>query len=113
MLKHQPKTLARTLAYIAVHSPHEFGLYWDADGSMPWKEFYWALQEDDSLRFVRESSVRELQLLGIELPFSLEGNRLRLSSGTALPVILRPITFRKDSIMQLSPRIWSMSINLD
>jgi putative RNA 2'-phosphotransferase len=80
MLKHQPKTLARTLVYIAVHSPDEFGLYWDSDGSMPWKEFYWALQEDDSLKFVRESNLRELALLGIDLPFILDGNRLRLRS---------------------------------
>lgn len=86
MLKHQPKTLARTLAYIGLYSPGEFGLYWDSDGSMPWKEFYWALQQDDSLRFVRESNLRELALLGVDLPFTLDGNRLRLCSSTAGPV---------------------------
>ncbi|MFZ2448307.1 MAG: hypothetical protein WAW37_18260 [Syntrophobacteraceae bacterium] len=86
MLKRQHKTLARTLAFIAYHSPGEFGLFWDPDGTMPWKEFYWALQEDPGLRFVREPTLRELSLLGIELPFSLDGNRLRLAPGTAAPV---------------------------
>ncbi len=64
-----PRTLARTLSTIAVHCPWEHGLFWDPDGSMPWKEFYWALQEDHSLRFVRESHIRELAYLGLEVPF--------------------------------------------
>ncbi|MGC9965425.1 MAG: hypothetical protein ABSE08_08465 [Syntrophobacteraceae bacterium] len=85
MLKHQPKTLARTLEYIAIRSPGEYGLFWDPDGAMPWKEFYWALQEDPSLRFVRESTVRELGLLGMELPFVLDGSRLRLVPETIKP----------------------------
>ena len=78
MLKHQPKTLAKVLDYIARRCPGEHGLFWDTDGAMPWKEFYWALQEDPSLRFVRESTIRELALLGIKLPFALDGNLLRL-----------------------------------
>jgi putative RNA 2'-phosphotransferase len=86
MLKHQPKTLAKTLDYIARRSPGEYGLFWDPDGSMPWKEFYWALQEDPSLRFVREATIRELALLGIQLGFLLDGNRLRLVSDAVLPV---------------------------
>ncbi|MGA2400140.1 MAG: hypothetical protein ABSG91_00345 [Syntrophobacteraceae bacterium] len=85
MLKHQPKTLARILDYIARHSPGEHGLFWDPDGAMPWKEFYWALQEDPSLRFVRESTIRELALLGIELSFGLDGNLLRLRPEVARP----------------------------
>lgn len=74
----QPKTLAKTLSTIACHAPAEFGLFWDPDGTMPWKEFYWALQEDPGLRFVRESIIRQLTMLGLELPFVLEGTRLRL-----------------------------------
>jgi putative RNA 2'-phosphotransferase len=85
MLKHQHKTLARTLQYIGWHSPSEYGLFWDSDGTMPWKEFYWVLQEDPTLRFVREAGLRELSLLGIELPFVLDGNLLRLSPGIAHP----------------------------
>ena len=85
MLKHQPKTLAKVLDYIARRSPGEYGLFWDPDGAMPWKEFYWALQEDPSLRFVRESTIRELALLGIELPFVLDGNLLRLRPEVAGP----------------------------
>lgn len=78
MLKHQPGTLAKTLDFIGRHSPGEYGLFWDPDGTMPWKEFYWALQEDSSLRFVREATIRELTLLGVELPFLLDGSLLRL-----------------------------------
>ena len=84
MLKHQHKTLAKTLSSISTHSPGEYGLFWDPDGTMPWKEFYWALQEDLSLRFVRQSTIRELTLLGIELPFALDGNLLRLRPEFAL-----------------------------
>lgn len=76
--RYNPKTLTKTLLYIAVHAPAEFGLFWDADGTMPWKELYWALQEDASLRFVRESILRELSGLGMDLPFVLDGPRLRL-----------------------------------
>ena len=85
MLKHQPKTLAKILDYIARRSPGEHGLFWDTDGAMPWKEFYWVLQEDPSLRFVRESTIRELALLGIELPWKLDGNMLRLCPEVASP----------------------------
>ncbi len=85
MLKHQPKTLARTLDYIARRAPGEYGLFWDPDGTMPWKEFYWALQEDPALRFVRESTIREIGLLGIDLPFVLDGSRLHLVSEISTP----------------------------
>jgi len=85
MLKHQPKTLAKILDYITWRSPGEYGLFWDPEGTMPWKEFYWALQEDLSLRFVRQSTIKELTLLGIELPFTLDGTLLRPRPGFALP----------------------------
>lgn len=84
--RYLPKTLAKTLAYITCHAPGEHGLFWEADGTMPWKELYWVLQEDPSLRFVRESNIRELTYLGIELPFELDGNLLRLRDGVAAPV---------------------------
>ncbi len=81
--QYNPKTLAKTLSYIAYQAPAEYGLFWDPDGTMPWKELYWALQEDPSLRFVREGIVRELNYLpGCELPFALEGNLLRLRAGS-------------------------------
>ncbi len=84
-MKHQPKTLARTLEYIGFRSPGEFGLFWDPDGTMPWKEFHWALQEDPALRFVRQANLRELELLGLKMSFSLVGNLLRLSPSVAPP----------------------------
>ncbi len=80
-----PKTLAKTLTYILVTAPGEFGLFWNPDGTMPWKELYWALQEDEALRFVRESHVREIRYLGIELPFDLDGSVLRWKASRALP----------------------------
>lgn len=83
--KMPPKTLAKTLGYIGYRAPWEFGLFWDPDGTMPWKEFYWALQEDESLRFVRETHVRDLTFQGLELPFSLDGSRLRLSATVSVP----------------------------
>ena len=83
--QYNPKTLAKTLCYIAVHAPAEHGLFWDPDGTMPWKEFFWALQEDASLRFVRESTIRELAYLGLDVPFVLEGNLLRLKPGSRQP----------------------------
>lgn len=76
--RYNPKTLARTLTYVGYHSPAEFGLFWDPDGSMPWKEFYWALQEDPSLRFVREGHLKELAFLGIQIPFRVQAGFLRL-----------------------------------
>ena len=85
MLKHQPKTLAKTIDYISWRSPGEYGLFWDPEGTMPWKEFYWALQEDSSLRFVRQSTIQELTLLGMELPFALDGTLLRLRPEFVLP----------------------------
>jgi putative RNA 2'-phosphotransferase len=83
--QYNPKTLAKTLSYIGYHAPAEYGLFWDSDGTMPWKELYWALQEDPSLRFVREGIIRELVYLGLELPFVIEGSLLRLQAGLDLP----------------------------
>ena len=83
--QYHPKTLAKILTTILCHAPAEFGLFWDADGSMPWKEVYWALQEDASLRFVREGTIRELAGLGMDLPFVLDGTRLRLLPGWHQP----------------------------
>ena len=84
--RYMPKTLAKTLDYMAFRSPGEFGLFWDADGTMPWKELYWALQEDPFLKFVRETHLKEIAFLGIEMPFALDGASLRLAPGIEVPV---------------------------
>lgn len=84
--QYMPKTLAKTLTYILVHAPHEYGLFWNADGTMPWKELYWTLQEDASLRYVREMHLREIAFLGIEFPVELDGNVLRLKKENFIPV---------------------------
>jgi len=85
MARYLPKTLAKTISYIAYHAPAEYGLFWDPNGTMPWKEFYWALQEDPNLRFVRQSHVQELNYLQIALPFTIEDNLLRLQSQFPVP----------------------------
>jgi putative RNA 2'-phosphotransferase len=82
---HNAKTLAKTLTYLLVHASGEHGLYWDEDGSMPWRELYWAMQEDPSLRFVRETHLREIDFLGIDFPAILEGNLLRLKPSRPVP----------------------------
>jgi len=83
--RYNPKTLAKTLAYILFHAPAEHGLFWDPDGTMPWKELFGVLEEDPSLRFVRESHIREIAYLGLEMPFALEGNLLRLQAPLEQP----------------------------
>ncbi len=82
---YNPKILAKTLSYIAFHSPGEYGLFWDSNGTMPWKEFHWALQEDETLRFVRESHLKEIAYLGIDMPVVLDGAMLRLKDNAAAP----------------------------
>jgi putative RNA 2'-phosphotransferase len=79
------KKLAKTITYIACQAPGEYGLFWNADGTMPWREFYWALQDDPELRFVREMHIQELIYLGLNLPFSLEGRRLHLRDKLQVP----------------------------
>ncbi len=83
---YNPKTLAKTLAYLLHRAPAEFGLFWDEDGSMPWKELYWAMQEDPSLRFVRETHLREIGFLGIEFPAALDGHVLKMKPSLPPPV---------------------------
>lgn len=83
--RHHPRTLAKILATILVHSPGEYGLFWDPEGSMPWKDFHWALEQDPSLRFVREGHLREILYLGIEFPVFLDGKVLRLKDGVPRP----------------------------
>ncbi len=80
-----PKTLAKTLAAIGCHMPDAFGLFWDEDGTMPWKEFLRALHEDPGLRFVRDAHLQEIDFLGIEMPFRLEDRVLRLKDSEPVP----------------------------
>ena len=83
-----PRTLAKTLAYVACIAPSEYGLFWNTDGTMPWKEFYWVLQDDPQLRFVREATIRELELIGADLPFTLQSGLLQAKNPDDLP---RPV----------------------
>ncbi len=89
MAHYKPSTLAKTLAYILIHTPGKHGLFWNPDGTMPWKELYWALQQDPSLRFVRETHFREIAFLGIpNFPVRLEGKLLRMTEGVSPPPLV-------------------------
>jgi putative RNA 2'-phosphotransferase len=92
-MKFHPKTLAKTISYIAFHAPSDHGLFWDDNGAMPWKELHWALQQEPDLGFVRASTLHELQQLGCSLPFILDGRVLRLKEGvthTPYPLVMPP-----------------------
>ncbi len=92
-MKYHPNTLAKTINYIGYHAPGDHGLFWDDNGTMPWKEFYWALQQEPGLGFVRASTLRELQHLGYTLPFILDGQVLRLNEGftnAPYPLVMPP-----------------------
>jgi putative RNA 2'-phosphotransferase len=92
-MKDIQRILAKTISYIGYHSPGEYGLFWDDDGTMPWKEFHWALQREPDLGFVRASTLHELQQLGFSLPFVLDGRLLRLRDGvthTPYPLVITP-----------------------
>jgi putative RNA 2'-phosphotransferase len=87
------RTLAKTISYIGYHSPGDYGLFWDDNGTMPWKEFHWALQREPDLGFVRASTLHELRQLGFSLPFVLDGRLLRLRDGvthTPYPLVIPP-----------------------
>jgi putative RNA 2'-phosphotransferase len=101
--KHHPRTLAKTLTTIAWRSPAELGLFWDPDGSMPWKELYLALHEDPELRFVRDSHIRELALLGMEIPFLVDGNKVRLRPGFTAPVYAAAMSVPERLYMAVRP----------
>ncbi len=74
----KPEKLAKILNTMLYINPGEYGLFWDKNHTMPWKELYWALQRQEDLRFVRKSNIQEIMLLGIDMPFVLEENTLKL-----------------------------------
>lgn len=76
MTSKEMKRLAKSLAYIFCHRPDEYGLFLDDDGSLPVKELLWALGEIDGMRRFRESSLRDLIIIGGYTEFRLEGKKL-------------------------------------
>ncbi|UCG13528.1 MAG: RNA 2'-phosphotransferase [Deltaproteobacteria bacterium] len=77
MGKHQLKNLAKTIEYILLYRPDEFGLFLNDDGSLPIKELMWALHEDSGWRHVRPGHLKELVYSGLQLAFTVEEKRLR------------------------------------
>ncbi len=80
MPRDNPSKIAKILSNIAYYEAGEYGLYWDEDGTMPWKELYWVLQRQDDLCHLKQSYIKQLELLGEDLPFILDNNRLVLKA---------------------------------
>ncbi|SFM63012.1 hypothetical protein [Thermodesulforhabdus norvegica] len=70
--------LAKIIWHIAYHNPGSYGLFWDDDGTMPLKEFLWACNVEPELRVINRDYLNRLTLLGVDLPFTVDGPRLRL-----------------------------------
>ncbi len=59
-LRQKNQALARFMAYILGHSPHEFGLVPDSDGFVPIKELLQVLHEEEGWRHIRQSHINEV-----------------------------------------------------
>lgn len=70
--------IAKIIWQAAYRNPGSYGLFWDDDETMPLKEFLWACNRDPELRIVTGDYLRQLTLLGVDLPFAVEGPKLRL-----------------------------------
>ncbi len=77
MKKYQLKDLGKIIEYILFYRPDEFGLFLDDDGSLPIKEFMWALHEETGWRHIRIGHLKELAYSGFGLAFTLEEKYLR------------------------------------
>ncbi len=85
MDKKQAKRLLKFLTYVLCHSPDEFGIFLDNDGSISIKELLWAVKEEDGWSHVRESHLRDLILLGFDPPYQIEGKRIILKNSILKP----------------------------
>ncbi len=91
MPKDEPIKIAKILANIAYHNAGEYGLFWDEDGTMPWKELYWVLQKQEGLSHIRTGYINQIESLGINLPFTIDNNRLKLKEPPPeYPVVTPP-----------------------
>jgi putative RNA 2'-phosphotransferase len=77
------RTLGKTIEYILLHQPDEFGLFPDSDGSVPIKELMWALHEESEWRFVRRNHLRELAHSGLDFAFEVGETHIRPKSRPA------------------------------
>ena len=78
MDKKKYKRLVKFLTYVLCHRPDEFGIFLDEDGSITIKELLRAVKEEEGWGFVRESHLKDLNMLGFKPPFSVEGKRIKL-----------------------------------
>lgn len=72
MSKYRLKELGKTIEYLLLHRPDEFGLFLNDDGSLPIRELMWALHEEPKWKHVRLGHLRELAYSGLELAFAVE-----------------------------------------
>ncbi len=85
MDKKKAKKLQKFLTYVLCHSPDEFGIFLDEDGSIAIKELLWAIKEEEGWSYIRESHLRDLILLGFEVPYRLEGKKVIIQDGLPKP----------------------------
>ncbi len=85
MDKKKAKRLLKFLSYVLCHSPDEFGIFLDNDGSLSTKELLWAIKEEEGWSYVRESHLRDLILLGLDPPYHIEGKKIVLNDEIPKP----------------------------
>ncbi|HDM79336.1 MAG TPA: hypothetical protein ENG51_23170 [Deltaproteobacteria bacterium] len=85
MDKKKAKRLLKFLSYVLCHSPDEFGIFLDGDGSISIKELLWAVKEEDGWSYMRESHLKDLILLGFDPPYRLEGKKIVLNDSIKKP----------------------------
>lgn len=82
--------IVKILWTMTYHNPGEYGLFWDEDNTMPWKELYWICVAEPRLSIISRNFLKELALLGYDLPFVVEESRLRLIQPRPIYEITNP-----------------------
>lgn len=79
------RKLAKLLAYILGHRPHEFGLVPDPDGFVKLKDLLKVLNAEDGLTYVRRRHLDEIVITLPTPPVEIQGSRIRAVRRENLP----------------------------
>ena len=79
------KRLSKFIIYALGHKPDEFGLVLDSDGFVKLKEFLKAIHEEDGLKYVRRSHIKEILISQPDPPIEIKGNFIRAKFRDKLP----------------------------
>jgi putative RNA 2'-phosphotransferase len=77
----QNRRLAKIIGYMLGTAPEEFGLIPDGEGFVKTKELLQALHEEEGWGHVRQATLNELVMTLPDVPFEMDGNRIRSSRG--------------------------------